>query len=165
MKSVAIDKENYKESMRLLAGAVNIVTTQGEAGSGGFTATAVCSVTDTPPTLLVCINKENELAEVILKNKKLAVSILPESEENLANRFAGMDGVSMQARLQKGEWKYLTTGCPVLLNALTAFDCLVESVIEQGTHLVIFAQIVAVKPTQEQAPLLYFNRGYRTTNS
>jgi len=165
MESITIDKENFKDSMRLLAGAVNIVTTQGEAGSGGFTATAVCSVTDTPPTLLVCVNKENELAEVILKNKKLAVSILPEGTENLANRFAGMDGVSMQARLQKGEWHNLSTGCPVLLNALAAFDCLVESFVEQGTHLVIFAQIIAVKDTQEQAPLLYFNRNYRTTNN
>jgi flavin reductase (DIM6/NTAB) family NADH-FMN oxidoreductase RutF len=165
MEKAAINQENFKDSMRMLTGAVNIVTTQGEAGSGGFTATAVCSVTDNPPTLLVCMNKSNELAEAVLKNKKIAVSILPTGTENLANRFAGMDGVSMEERLEKGEWQTLTTGCPILQNALAAFDCIIESTIEQGTHLVIFARIVAVKPTQEQLPLLYFNRDYHTTNN
>ncbi len=36
--------------MARLAAAVNIVTTDGPAGRAGFTATAVCSVTDEPPT-------------------------------------------------------------------------------------------------------------------
>ena len=40
----------------MLSAAVNVVTTDGPAGRHGFTASAVCSVTDNPPTLLVCMN-------------------------------------------------------------------------------------------------------------
>ncbi len=163
MNLATVNKEDFKEGMRLLAGAVNIVTTKGIAGAGGFTATAVCSVTDTPPTLLVCVNKNNELEDVLLKNKTLAVNILPSGFEELANRFAGFDGVSMEKRLEKGVWETLETGCPVLSNALAAFDCEIINTVEQGTHTIVFARIIAVKSqAMPKTPLLYYDRGYRT---
>lgn len=165
MNLVKIDKESFKDGMRYLAGAVNIVTTKGKAGAGGFTATAVCSVTDSPPTLLVCINKNNELLNTLLENKTLALSILPNDSETLANRFAGFDGVSMQERLNEGNWTFMETGCPILENALAAFDCEISETVEQGTHTIIFAKIIAVKVSQEpKPPLLYYNRSYKTVS-
>lgn len=50
---------DFKNAMSFLSSAVNVVTTMGDAGRHGFTASAVCSVTDTPPTLLVCMNKSS----------------------------------------------------------------------------------------------------------
>lgn len=47
----------YRNAMARLGAAVNIVTTDGVAGRAGFAATAVCSVSDNPPTLLVCLNR------------------------------------------------------------------------------------------------------------
>ncbi|PVM08929.1 4-hydroxyphenylacetate 3-monooxygenase, partial [Salmonella enterica subsp. enterica serovar Anatum] len=44
----------FRDAMASLAAAVNIVTTAGHAGRCGITATAVCSVTDTPPSVMVC---------------------------------------------------------------------------------------------------------------
>ncbi len=46
----------FRDAMASLSAAVNVVTTAGEAGRCGITATAVCSVTDTPPSVMVCIN-------------------------------------------------------------------------------------------------------------
>ncbi|WP_252405960.1 flavin reductase, partial [Escherichia coli] len=45
---------DFRAGMARLGAAVNIITTDGPGGRAGFTASAVCSVTDTPPTLLVC---------------------------------------------------------------------------------------------------------------
>ena len=42
----------FRDGMARLAGAVNVITTDGPKGFAGITATAVCSVTDQPPTLL-----------------------------------------------------------------------------------------------------------------
>lgn len=53
LRSVAVDKQDFRDAMARLGSAVNIITTDGPAGRAGFTASAVCSVTDTPPTLLV----------------------------------------------------------------------------------------------------------------
>lgn len=47
----------FRNAMAQLGTAVHVVTTDGAGGRAGFTASAVCSVTDTPPSVLVCINK------------------------------------------------------------------------------------------------------------
>ncbi|WP_198511682.1 flavin reductase, partial [Bacillus subtilis] len=52
----AVEKTEFRNAMSRLGAAVNIITTEGPAGRAGFTASAVCSVTDSPPTLLVCLN-------------------------------------------------------------------------------------------------------------
>ena len=45
--------------MSRLGAAVHVVTTAGLAGKTGFTATAVCSVSDQPAMLLVCLNRRS----------------------------------------------------------------------------------------------------------
>ena len=58
-QAVAVEKQPYREAMARLGAAVNVITTDGPGGRAGFTASAVTSVTDTPPTLLVCANRTN----------------------------------------------------------------------------------------------------------
>ena len=58
-----IQATDFKNAMSLLTSAVNVVTTAGMSGRYGFTASAVCSVNDTPPTLLVCMNKSSSSHE------------------------------------------------------------------------------------------------------
>lgn len=41
-----VEVSQFKDAMAQLASAVHIVTTSGETGQHGFTASAVCSVTD-----------------------------------------------------------------------------------------------------------------------
>ncbi|MBT29845.1 MAG: 4-hydroxyphenylacetate 3-monooxygenase [Thalassobius sp.] len=162
MKQSGIDKEMFKEGMSYLTGAVNIVTTDGKGGKGGFTATAVCSVSDTPPTLLVCVNNKTNLADLITENGSFAVNILHAGLEDLSNRFAGYDGVTMEERLLEGDWSTLKTGSPILEDSITSFDCVYDKSIVSGTHTVIFGKIVEVKINKQENPLLYFNRSYRT---
>jgi hypothetical protein len=56
---MTVSREQFRDAMARLGAAVNIVTTDGTAGRAGFTASAVCSVTDDPPTLLVCLNRSS----------------------------------------------------------------------------------------------------------
>jgi flavin reductase len=55
----------------------------------GFTASAVCSVTDIPPTLLVCLNRSASVYDAFQENKMLCVNSLSRSQESLANLFGG----------------------------------------------------------------------------
>lgn len=52
-----VDKATFRNGMLRLGMAVNVVTTRYGGKRFGFTASAVCSVRDTPATLLVCINR------------------------------------------------------------------------------------------------------------
>lgn len=59
------DKQSFRDAMAQVGAAVNIITTDGPAGRAGFTASAVCSVTDEPPTLLVCLNRSASVLSLI----------------------------------------------------------------------------------------------------
>ncbi|WP_020533706.1 flavin reductase family protein [Flexithrix dorotheae] len=158
MQSVSSD--HFRDGMRFLTGAVTIVTTDGEKGRGGFTATAVASVTDEPPTVLVCINKQNQINEIIKDNGVFAINVLKNGAEDLSNRFAGFDKVPFEQRLEKGNWKTSEMNLPVLEDALVTFECRLQQIVESGTHNVVFGEVKSVIINEEKPPLLYFNRAY-----
>ena len=122
----------FRNAMSSLAAAVNIISTDGPAGRAGFTASAVCSVTDTPPTLLVCLNRNASVYETFKQNQVLCVNTLALEHKNLSNLFGGK--TPMAERFAQGEWQTLTTGSPVLQDAMLAFDCQVKQISSVGTH-------------------------------
>src|SRR3954468_15150956 len=118
----------FREAMSRLGAAVHVITTAGPGGKTGATATAVCSVSDTPPTLLVCINRRSQTNPVIVENGVFCVNTLGAEGAEIADVFAGRTGAKGGNRFAIGEWTTLTTGSPVLASAVIAFDCRVIEV-------------------------------------
>ncbi|MHC2155955.1 flavin reductase (DIM6/NTAB) family NADH-FMN oxidoreductase RutF [Bradyrhizobium diazoefficiens] len=81
--------QDYRDAMACLGAAVNIVTTDGSAGRAGFTASAICSVTDDPPTLLVCINRGSSAYSSVTRNEVVCVNVLSARHEPLSRLFGG----------------------------------------------------------------------------
>lgn len=147
--------------MARLGAAVNVVTTIGPDGPRGLTASAVCSVTDDPPTLLLCINRESEMNEAFRSSGVLCVNTLAASQEDLSPLFAGFTGVAQgSARFEHGEWTTLVTGAPVLADAVVSFDCRVAQWTEIGTHTVFFCEVEAIQTGGAHEGLIYFGRSY-----
>ena len=73
-------------------------------------------------------------------------------------------GSAQQSDLPHGAWTELSTGAPVLEDALVSFDCEIEQVQEVGTHSVLMCRVVAIKPPEspsgQDESLVYFNRAY-----
>ena len=153
-----IEATNFRNAMSLLPTAVNVVTTEGLSGAHGFTASAVCSVTDTPPTLLVCMNTTSRSHGHFMENKILSVNVLGAQHEHISNTFASK--LCSEQRFQQGTWTKLVTGSPVLEDALVSFDCQIEQVQEVGTHSVFMCRVVAIKQSEQDESLVYFNRTY-----
>ncbi len=146
--------------MARLGAAVNVITTVGPEGPCGLTASAVCSVTDDPPTLLLCINRESELNEVFRASGVLCVNTLAASQEELSPLFAGFKGVPQAARFETGRWTTLETGAPVLEGAVVSFDCRIAQSTEVGTHTVFFCEVEAIRIGDAHEGLIYFGRSY-----
>ncbi len=153
-----IEATDFKNAMSLLTSAVNVVTTVGASGRHGFTASAVCSVTDTPPTLLVCMNKASRSHAHFIENKILTVNVLGAHHQHISNVFSSK--MSSEERFKHGIWTELETGAPVLEDALVSFDCEVEQIQEVGTHTIFICPIVAIQQSQHEHSLVYFNRAY-----
>ncbi|WP_201549802.1 flavin reductase [Psychrobacter fjordensis] len=157
-----IEATDFRDAMSLLTTAVSVVTTEGPSGLHGFTASAVCSVTDTPPTLLVCMNQTSRSHGYFIENKILSVNVLGAQHEQISNTFASK--LHSAERFEYGAWTQLQTGAPVLEDALVSFDCEIEHIQEVGTHSVFMCRVVAIKQTEQQGgteeSLVYFNRAY-----
>lgn len=152
--------EQFRHAMSRLGAAVNIITTDGPAGRHGITASAVCSVTDSPPTVLVCMNRRSGKHQLFRDNGQLCVNVLGGHHQMLASRFA--TPADAATRFDHDPWSTLVTGAPVLADASAALDCRISQVTEVGTHSVFFCEVVGVATTDEASGLVWFDRGYHT---
>ena len=154
----AVPKADYRNAMARLGAAVNIITTDGPGGRAGFTASAVCSVTDEPPTLLVCLNRAASVYDAFQTNGVLCVNALAAGQQALSGLFGGK--TTMEERFAQGRWARLATGAPVLEGAAVSFDCRVVRSTSVGTHEVLFCEAVEIAIGGAAHGLIYFDRRY-----
>lgn len=154
-----VSQGTFRNAMARLGAAVSIITTDGPAGRHGLTASAVCSVTDTPPTLLVCVNRQAGAHDPIAENGVLCVNVLTGEHEPLARLF-GRPGVAPAERFAAAGWDRLATGAPVLADAAIALDGRVADTRQVGTHTVFFVEVAGVVLADDPAGLVYFDRAF-----
>ena len=147
--------------MSRLGAAVHIITTNGSAGKAGFTATAVASVSDSPPTILVCLNRKSQITPIMRENKVFCVNTLASSDEDLANVFAGRQGHFMADQFKFGDWTALETGAPALTQAIAALDCRVLEMKSVATHDIYFGEVAAIRLANAEKALVYHARAYK----
>ena len=153
-----IEQQPFRDAMSRLGAAVNIITTDGPAGRAGFTASAVCSVTDSPPTLLVCLNRSASVWPVFQQNNVLCVNTLASAHETLSGLFGGK--TPMADRFRAAEWSVMSTGSPVLHGAVVSFDCKITHSVSVGTHDILFCEVLALASDPQTHGLVWFDRRY-----
>ncbi|MCJ2182425.1 flavin reductase family protein [Novosphingobium sp. 1949] len=154
-----MDKLLFRAAMAQLGAAVTIVTTDGPAGRFGSTASAVCSVSDDPGSVLVCINRNSRLNTAIIENKVLAINVLGGDQEDLSGTFA-TPGLGSQERFAKGEWRAFDNGTPLLSDALVSLSCSLHHIQEVGSHGVFIGHVEEVHMREQGEGLIYFGRQY-----
>ncbi|MFK8251289.1 flavin reductase [Ancylobacter terrae] len=150
----------YREAMSRLVAAVHVVTTDGAEGRAGFTATAVVSVSDSPPTLLVCLNRRVTTAPRFHSSGIFAVNMLAGGQEAVAQAFGGRLGLSLEQRFGVGEWHAGRLGAPVLVGALASFECRLAEVRTIATHDVLVGRVESVALGASREGLAYVGRNY-----
>lgn len=158
----AVEAPRFREAMSLYGAAVHIITTDGPGGKTGITATAVNSVSDTPPTLLVCVNRKSNAAPILSMNGIFCVNTLRADDETVADTFAGRTGAVLADRFKVGQWQKLATGAPVLASAIVACDCRVIEIQTMATHNVIFGVVEGIHFGPPGPALVYHGRSYKT---
>ena len=160
MSKVFVDPDLFKQAMARLGASVNLITTDGPTGMHGLTASAVCSVTAEPPTVLVCVNRSSQANARIKENGVVGISILADRHQAMSNMF-GDNTVGVEERFaQPDQWTRLGTGAPLLADASAALDCRVSEIAEVGTHTVFFCEVEAILLHEDCETLIYFNRAY-----
>jgi flavin reductase len=157
-----VEQKAFREAMSRLGAAVHVITTDGPSGKTGFTATAVCSVSDSPPTLLVCINRSATSMPILRGNGVFCVNTLRAGDEIVADTFAGRTKVAREARFDTGhQWSALTTGSPILTSAVVSCDCRVIEVKAVASHDIYFGMVEAIHQGEPGPALVYHDRLYK----
>lgn len=159
MSDLETTRQQFRDAMSRLSAAVSVVTSDGEAGRCGLTATAVCSVTDSPPTLLLCINRNSALNSVFKDNRQVCINLLSAEQEAVARDFAGMTDVPMAQRFDQAGWQ-LGEGAPWLEGALANLQGRIDEVSEVGSHSLLLVRLEDIHLQQPADGLVYFSRRF-----
>lgn len=158
---MATFSQHFREAMAHLSAAVNIVTSNGAAGKIGITVSSVTSVSDSPPTLLFCVNKQSELHDVLQQNQDVCVNVLNHQQADLAKHFAGMTESTMAERFEWDIWDDNALGVPRLRGAISNLDGKIVAAHPVGTHSIFIVELSDIHCSANDS-LVYFARQFKT---
>lgn len=168
-----VDPVGFRDAMSLIASAVHVVTSDGPAGRGGVTISAMTSISDNPATILFCLNRASRFGAVLTENSVFCINTLAAGSDNigLADAFAGRGDLGTDARFAIADWTSLATGAPVLSSARIALDCRITAIQDVATHAVVMGEVVGIRRGEnspgrsdhgdQKSALLYMERGYK----
>lgn len=156
---MSVEPEQLRSALRLWASGVCVVSSHDQGQPHGMTVSSFASVSLTPPLVLVCLENSSRTNRLVQASGVFAVSILHESQADLADRFAGRvpDDTDRFAGIP---FRRAGSGCPIVEGCLTYLDCRLVASHPAGTHTVFLGEVVEAVRRQDGAPLLYFQRGY-----
>lgn len=139
---------------------VAILTTFGPGGAArGMTCSSVCSVTLTPPTLLVCVRRGSPTLVCIIRRSRFAVNLLHHDAAATARLFAS----GAPDRFEVVRWHTETdaAGPQLTDDAHAVAHCRVSRTQPVGDHVVVFGEVYRIREhTADRQPLLYGMRHY-----
>lgn len=152
---------SMKLGMRRLASGVCVLSTR-LPGNKRFamTVSSVTSVSDSPASLLVCVNQSvSQQGYLATEGVEFAVNVLSASHQEVSNLCAGRE--PNRDRFEVGNWKDDDFGAPVLADAQAVFLCRTDQVTTYGTHKIIVGAIhKVIVNSAEVDPLLYADGCY-----
>jgi flavin reductase (DIM6/NTAB) family NADH-FMN oxidoreductase RutF len=155
-----MDTDQYRAIMRHQAGAVTVIACGGLGARSGLTATAVASLSDRPPMVLACVNQSARAHDEIVRANAFSVNLLSGDQQTVAERFAGKGGLKGEARFVGLDWRTLSTGSPILIDAVASLDCELVDQHTFSTHSIFVGRVVNGQFRADLKPLLYFRGDY-----
>ena len=154
-----VDPGTFRAIMGSLPTGVCVVTAADSDGiPRGLTCSAVCSLSQEPPLLLVCVNQRNQSLAALRASRGFVVHVLREDRGPVSQQFASgspdkFTGVPWSASPE--------LGLPLLTSdALAHAECRIAADLIVGDHTVLVGLIVGGGAPQTGRPLMYWHRGY-----
>ncbi len=153
-----VSRNSFRSLMSEFPSGVVVVTTLDPDGEPrGMTCSSLCSVTDTPPTLLVCLRGESPTLAAVLRRGEFAVNFLHSGAQHVAELFSSP---AARNRFDLVSWTAGRGGPHIGDHAHAIADCRVARTGDGGSHVVVFGEVRDVTLRRGQVPLLYGRRRY-----
>ncbi|MCG8916567.1 flavin reductase family protein [Actinokineospora sp. PR83] len=151
--------DDFKDVLARLPAGVAIVTTRDEHGTPhGMTVSSFCSVSLTPPLVLVCLARSSRCFPVFARAERFAVSILRAEQTDLARRFA----TRLADKFAAGGFAPADDRAPIVEDALGAVECRIHQRHDAGDHVIVVGEVVDQVLAAAGPPAIYFDRRFAT---
>ena len=158
---MVVTPSDFRAAMARFASGVTVVTTTLDQSCFGLTVSAFCSVSLTPPLVMVSLDLTSQTFPLIQESQVFAVNILSQEQEHLALRFASKDlrvKTFADIPLQVGQ-----TGAPLFTGSLARIECRLTGIYPAGDHALMLGEVVHIDVSAEslaKAPLLYYRSSF-----
>jgi flavin reductase (DIM6/NTAB) family NADH-FMN oxidoreductase RutF len=157
MSQRAAAPDGFRDFMADFPTGVSVLTSAGPDGRPvGCTCSALCSVTLTPPTLLVCVTYGTTLA-TLLAAGRFAVNLLGEGAAAIAQQFSA-PGTDRFTHVTWSPGPVLGMLC-LRGEVCGSAECLVAAIHPAGDHVIVLGRVAALVPGSAD-PLLYGRRRF-----
>ena len=150
-----MDDRHFRNAMGKFATGVTVITTEENGQVHGMTANGFMSISLNPKLIAISIGENAQMLKKIKKNRKFAVNILAESQDELSKIFAG------QIKDEKDVEFKLLQGVPVLDGSIAQVVCEVKNIHVEGDHTLFIGSVIDIH-VEDNDPLLFFSGKYRS---
>jgi flavin reductase (DIM6/NTAB) family NADH-FMN oxidoreductase RutF len=153
---MTVTQDQFKAALGSFASGVTVVTTIDAHGKLlGITVSAFCSVSLSPPMVLICIEKTAGSHYAFEESNVFIVNILRQGESAISELFASL----VDDKFAGLDHDVGIGGVPILRNALATLECRVKFSYHGGDHSIFVGEVENVKVDTGQ-PLLYYRSHY-----
>lgn len=152
----------FRAAMRLVVGNVSVITAGIGGERSGLVVVSMVSLSVDPPKVIACVNRSSSTWPLIKRFSHFGVSSLAPHHQVVAERFSGFGGVKGADRYAGAEWISVQTGALLLKDAVAAFDCRLDEMIDRGSHSIVVGSVVAVQSNDIGGALAYWRGQYRS---
>lgn len=147
---------DLRKALGSYATGVTIVTTRLDGRLHGFTANSFTSVSLTPPILLFCIGKSRSSYEAFRRAGSFTINVLSAAQRDLSDRFAS----SGEDKWRDVAFAEDDLGNASFPDAVATFTCAMQTTIDAGDHMIVLGEVVGLRQSHEQPPLVYCRSRY-----
>jgi len=153
---MSVTQEQFRNALGSFASGVTAVTTKDANGKLlGITVSAFCSVSLSPPMVLICIEKTAGCHYAFEESNVFVVNILREGEAETSEVFASV----IDNKFEEIDYSLGIDGVPILTNALATLECRVKFSYHGGDHSIFVGEVENVS-VDDGSPLMYFRGNY-----
>ncbi|GAA1216962.1 flavin reductase family protein [Prauserella alba] len=137
-------------------GVAVVASTDPAGRPWGMTCSSLCSVSMTPPALLVSLREGSPTLSAVIERGRFTVNLLHERARTTAELFAS----GRRERFDLVDWDVGTAGPHLTADSHAIADCRVTAAHPVADHVVVYGEVDDVLGVRDGRPLLYGMRRY-----
>jgi flavin reductase (NADH) len=147
--------EAFREAMARWVSGVTIVAVRDpdDGKLHGTTVGSLISVSADPPRIAFSLGPGAQVLPFLPEDRPFVVNILSAGQAGLATRYADAFPI--------GPSPFPDEGAPAIPGAQANLFCAVEQVVSVGSSRLVLGRVEKAQISDEEEPLVYWNRDYR----